>query len=209
MTKIKICGITNLEDALLSGKYGADELGFNFYKKSPRYISPDDARKIVVELPSSISKVGVFVNESIDNIVRTAKVVGLDAIQLHGDEDFDFVDSVRNKSGLTVIKALRVTPEFRPEDALDYDADAILLDGYSTTERGGTGDTVDWDIAGQVSMLVPVLYLAGGLSPENVAEAIINVRPYAVDVCSRIESGPGKKDPGKLERFIAAVKETI
>lgn len=208
-TRIKICGITNIDDALLAVKYGADELGFNFYKKSPRYVSPILAKSITDKLPVSIFRVGVFVNETLEKIYEIAQVAGLDAVQLHGDEDANFVDRLKASSGLTVIKALRVTPEFNARDAVDYDADAILLDGYSTKERGGTGDTFDWNIAGRVSALVPILYLAGGLTPENVADAVRKVRPYAVDVCSRIESKPGKKDAEKLERFIVAVRETI
>ena len=208
-TRVKICGITNIEDALLAVKLGADELGFNFYVKSPRYISPILAQAILSKLPQNVLRTGVFVNETVEKIVETARVAGLDNIQLHGDEDKDFVDGIRGISGLAVIKVLRVTPEFKPKDAVDYDADAILLDAYSKKERGGTGDTFDWDIALKVSTLVPTLYLAGGLTPENVGDAIRKVRPYAVDVCSRIESEPGKKDAEKLERFIAAVRETI
>lgn len=210
-TKVKICGITNLEDALLAVKFGADELGFNFYKKSQRYISPDAARKIIDELPPNILKVGVFVNESIDSIDRIAKVACLDTIQLHGDEDFSCVSRVRKRTGLQVIKALRITSESVIGDAMDYDSDAILLDSYSSSERGGTGETADWDVAQEVGIFVPhaQLYLAGGLSAVNVAEAIRKVRPYAVDACSRLESAPGKKDPEKLEKFISAAKETI
>lgn len=209
MTTVKICGITNLNDALLSAELGADELGFNFYGKSPRYILPDAARVIVSELPENISPVGVFVNESIETILDIATQVGLSAIQLHGDEDTDFVNRLRHRSGLRIIKAIRVAPVFQPKDAAKYEADAILLDGYSARERGGTGDTFDWGIALQVSRLVPRLYLAGGLSPDNVGEAVRRVHPFAVDVCSRIESTPGIKDAGKLASFINAVKETV
>lgn len=209
MTKIKICGITNLDDALLAVRCGADQLGFNFYVKSPRCVTPEISRSINVNLPANILKVGVFVNASVENIIEAAKVALLDAIQLHGDETSVFAEDVGLRTGLTVIRALRVTPEFEVQDAVENGADAVLLDGYSPIERGGTGDTFDWEIAHQVSTLVPVLYLAGGLTPENVGEAIRKVRPYAVDVCSRIESGPGKKDEDKLRRFIAAVRETV
>lgn len=209
-TKIKICGITNLTDALLSIKYGADELGFNFYKKSPRYVIPQKATEIIKELPKSIKKVGVFVNDSIENICTIAKDVGLDLIQLHGDEGSTFCDEVREKSGLLVIKAFRIHPKMDIAEALDQNSTYILLDGYSPTEMGGTGETADWDIANEIVLQLPdAVYLAGGLSPDNVSEAIRKVQPYAVDVCSRIESEPGKKDPEKLRRFIAAVTETI
>lgn len=209
MTTIKICGITNLPDALLSAELGADELGFNFYDKSPRFIVPAAASLIVSELPENVSSVGVFVNESIDMILHIATQVGLAAIQLHGDEDPDFVHKLRKGSGLKVIKAIRVAPDFQSEDAAKYEADAILLDGYSSRERGGTGDPFDWNIAIKVKQLIPRLYLAGGLSPDNVGEAIMQVDPFAVDVCSRIESTPGTKDGAKLASFINAVKKTV
>ena len=208
-TRVKVCGITNLEDALLSVECGADELGFNFYKKSPRYISPKKASLITQQLPNSVLRVGVFVNESVEKILETAILVGLDVIQLHGDEDADFIENLLNRPSLSVIKAFRVGPDFSINEVAKNNADAILLDGYSLSERGGTGDKFDWEIAKTVSVAVPFLYLAGGLTPENVADAINQVHPYAVDVCSRIESEPGKKDPEKLRRFIAAVTETI
>jgi phosphoribosylanthranilate isomerase len=206
---IKICGITNLEDALLAVKHGADELGFNFYEQSPRYVSPEQARSIIEQLPADVSKIGVFVNESIDTIIETAAIVGLDGVQLHGDEDVVFVETIRKRSDLTVIKTLRVTPGFDPGHATGYEVDAIMLDGYSAKERGGTGDTFDWAIAKRVSSIVPALYLAGGLSAENVSEAVRTVRPFAVDACSRLESEPGKKDAKKMERFIIAVRNTL
>lgn len=209
MTTVKICGITNLDDALLAVKFGAGQLGFNFYARSPRYILPELARPIITDLPENVSIVGVFVNETIERIIETAKIARLDAIQLHGDEDLNFADDLSVRLGIGVIKAFRVTPNFRAEDAVEYNAHAILLDGYSPKERGGTGDTFDWEIAQRVSAVVPVLYLAGGLTPENVGDAIRKVGPFAVDVCSRIESSPGKKDPKKVEAFIKAVKETI
>lgn len=210
MTRIKICGITNLEDALLAIKFGANELGFNFYRKSPRYVSPEIAARIIVESPADVTLVGVFVNALIENICEVAKVTGLNKIQLHGDESQSFVDELIVKSGLSVIKAVRVHSKTDLSDIMDIDSSFILLDGYSPTERGGTGETFDWDIANEIVFWHPhSVYLAGGLSPENVGEVIRRVRPYAVDVCSRIESEPGKKDADKLKRFIKVVKETI
>ena len=208
-TRIKICGITNLEDALLAVSAGADELGFNFFEGSLRYVTPETASSIADKLPVTTLKVGVFVNQTAERVLEIASIVGLNAIQLHGDEDAAFIDEIRKRSELTVIKALRVSPQFHAKDAVVFRADAILLDSYSDKEHGGTGATFDWDIAKQVSNLFPVLYLAGGLTPENVSEAIKQVRPYAVDVCSRIESTPGKKDEDKLKRFITAVRKAI
>ena len=209
MTKVKICGITNLQDALLSVKAGADALGFNFYENSSRFILSEKTSKIVEWLPEGVLKVGVFVNESVERIVETAEMAGLSAIQLHGDESPEFVSEIKLRTGLEIIKVFSVRPDFTPDDVTKFDADAILLDTYSPRGRGGTGETFNWDIANEVQALFPKMYLAGGLSPENVSEAIKRVRPYAVDVSSRIESKPGKKDPVKLERFIAAVRGTI
>lgn len=209
MTKVKICGITNLEDALLSARLGADALGFNFYEKSPRYIAPEKAGAITERLPEDVMKVGVFVNEAVGRICKIADIAGLDAIQLHGEEDNKFIEDVHMRSGLVVIKAFRISLDFNPNRAKYSSAEAVLLDKYSSREPGGTGETFDWNIARLVSNLVDRVYLAGGLTTDNVADAIGTVRPYAVDVCSRIEARPGKKDAARLERFIAAVKEAI
>lgn len=206
MTKVKICGITNLEDAELSVKFGADALGFNFYRKSPRYITPEDAAEIIEKLPKDVLKVGVFVNETLENIVKTAAVAGLDAIQLHGEESPEFLSEVKAASGLEIIKAFRVSPDFKPEDVLKYDADAILLDAYNAKEHGGTGETFDWEIARKVNKLVDTLYLAGGIKLENVVRAINDTRPEYVDVCSGIEAEKGKKDAVKTINFLRIAK---
>jgi phosphoribosylanthranilate isomerase len=209
MTKVKICGITNLNDALLSVGCGAVALGFNFYEKSPRYISPESAREIGSRLPNNVDKVGVFVNETIPRMFEVVATADLDAIQLHGEESPEFVQQLRSHTGCRIIKVLRASPGFDPEEILKYNADAILLDAYSPTDIGGTGKTVDRTLAKTCAAMVSKFYLAGGLSIDNVAEAIRIVRPFAVDACSRLESEPGKKDPVKVERFIAAVRETI
>jgi len=201
MTKVKICGITNLEDALLSAKFGADALGFNFYPKSPRYISPHRAREIIEQLPKEILKVGVFVNESLEVISETAAVAKLDAIQLHGEETPEFVREVKAKTNLEIIKAFRVSPKFKPEDVLQYEVDAVLLDAYSAKEHGGTGEIFDWEIAKKVQEIFPKMYLAGGLSHENIAQAILIVKPFAVDACSLLEKQKGRKDPIKTRVF--------
>ncbi len=206
MTKVKICGITNLEDALLSAKFGADALGFNFYEKSPRYIAPEKAREIIEQLPEKILKVGVFVNESLDKIVEIAKVAKLDALQLHGEETPEFARELKAKTNLEIIKAFRVSPDFAPEDVLQYETDAILLDAYSRHEHGGTGETFDWKIAFKVRQLIPKLYLAGGLASDNIKTAIRRVQPFSVDTCSLLEKEKGKKDKFKVSSFILSVK---
>lgn len=206
MTLVKICGITNLEDALVSVKFGADALGFNFYEKSPRYILPEKARGICAELPPGVLKVGVFVNESLDKITEIAELVSLNAIQLHGDETPEFVGEAKARFSGEIIKALRVSKDFTPEDVLRFDADAILLDSFSRREYGGTGETFDWELAKKVGELIPKMYLAGGLSVENIADAIIRVRPFAIDACSLLEKEKGRKDSQKVRDFIFAVK---
>jgi phosphoribosylanthranilate isomerase len=206
MTKVKICGITNLGDALLSARFGADALGFNFYEKSARYISPEKVREIVEQLPQEILKVGVFVNESLENISQIAKTARLDAIQLHGEETPDFAAELKAKTNLEIIKAFRVSEGFKPEDVLQYVVDAVLLDAYSPKEHGGTGETFDWEIAKKVQVIFPKMYLAGGLAAENVKEAIEEVKPYAVDSCSRLESKKGVKDSTKIICFISEIR---
>jgi phosphoribosylanthranilate isomerase len=206
MTLVKICGITNLEDALLAARFGADALGFNFYERSPRYILPEKAREICTELPAEILKVGVFVNETPDKILQIAESVPLDAVQLHGDESADFVRKLKENFSGETIKAFRVSESFQPEDVLKFNADAILLDAYSKQEYGGTGETFDWEMAKKVQAIFPKMYLAGGLSVENVKNAVFNVRPFAVDSCSLLEKEKGLKDAQKLKDFIIAVK---
>lgn len=205
MTKVKICGITNLEDALLSAKFGADALGFNFYKKSPRYIEPEKAREIIDQLPDTILKVGVFVNETLETVAEITQTANLNAIQLHGEETPEFCREIKLKTNLEIIKAFRVSPEFVPEDVLKYEVDAILLDAYNPKEHGGTGETFDWDIAKKVQEIFPKMYLAGGLNNENIGIAIGDVKPFAVDACSGIESEKGKKDDDEVDEFIRQI----
>ncbi|MBA3351246.1 MAG: phosphoribosylanthranilate isomerase, partial [Blastocatellia bacterium] len=177
---------------------------FNFYPRSPRYISAEAAGAIVSELPDVI-KVGVFVNETPERISEIARIARLDAVQLHGDESPAFVKYLADSVSCSVIKAFRVAPEFDARSVLDNELDAVLLDGYSGGVYGGAGETFDWDIAKSISPSIQ-LYLAGGLSAANVRAAISEVRPYAVDSCSLLESSPGKKDPEKLRRFITEAK---
>ncbi len=200
MTLVKVCGITNLDDALASERAGAGALGFNFYRGSPRYLSPGEARLIIEHLPETILCVGVFVDEDLSTTVaRMAGEAGVSAVQLHGDESPAYCQALE---GLTVIKALRVGPEFSPQDALRYGKAVILLDAYCPQARGGTGQQFDWSLARRTRELVGKLYLAGGLTPENVAGAIAAVRPYAIDVCSGVESSPGKKNHARMRALI-------
>ena len=204
MTLVKICGITNLEDAVAAVAMGADALGFNFYKPSPRYITPQDAREIIEQLPGAILKVGVFVNEdSPDQVRQIANESGITALQLHGDESPDYCNELADQY---IIKAFAVSNNFDMQKPERYHVNAIMLDTKHNTLRGGTGRAFEWSIAQQVSKTVPKLFLAGGLSPENVAAAIETVRPYAVDACSSLEDMPGKKNEERVRAFVRAVR---
>ena len=205
--QIKICGITNLEDALAAVKAGADALGFNFYAKSRRFVEPGTVREIVKHLPTDLLTIGVFVNEpGPADVARIADEAGVAGVQLHGDESPDYC---RALAGRFVIKALRVGPEYRPEQAVGYPVDAVLLDAFDATnpaQRGGTGHTCDWTLARLTRELVPKLFIAGGLTPDNVAEAIVAVGPYGVDAASGLEINPRRKDAARMRAFIAATK---
>jgi phosphoribosylanthranilate isomerase len=199
LTKIKICGITNLDDALLAVDLGADALGFVFYPKSPRCVKVHDAANICNALPPFVAKVGVFVDELEYEIEKALKECLLNALQFHGDEPPGFCQKFAAKS----IKAIRVRDEESLRAAEEYDVDALLLDTYTDESRGGTGRTFDWSLAVRAKeFLSGPLILSGGLTTANVQEAIRKVRPYAVDVASGVEREPGKKDPEKLRRFI-------
>lgn len=206
MTKVKICGITNIEDARRSIAYGADMLGFNFYPKSPRYVLPTDAQRIGAGIPGDVAKIGVFVSEDVEKIAATVRAANLDGVQLHGDESPEFVRKLRRVIDCNVIKAFRVSDDFVAEQTLQYEVDGVLLDGFAPGLAGGTGETFDWNVARDVSELGLKLYLAGGLSADNVQAAIRIVRPFAVDACSLLESRAGTKDDEKLRRFIMEAK---
>ncbi|HLL77147.1 MAG TPA: phosphoribosylanthranilate isomerase [Pyrinomonadaceae bacterium] len=204
MTLVKICGVTNTEDALLCAEAGADMLGFNFYPRSPRYVAPEAARRITERLPATVTSVGVFVNEeSPARVEELATRAGVTAVQLHGDEPAAYC---RALEGRLVIKALRVSPGFVPGSALTCGAQSVLLDAYSRDLYGGTGEVFDWSAARSVRALVPRLFLAGGLGPENAAEAVRAVAPYAVDACSLLERAHGRKDAARVRAFVAAVR---
>ncbi|MFQ5716543.1 MAG: phosphoribosylanthranilate isomerase [Nitrospinales bacterium] len=199
--KIKICGITNLEDALLAVKWGADAVGFIFYKKSPRRISERTAKSIVPQLPPFVSRVGVFVDESSDRINRIVRNCRLDYAQLHGDESPGFCRKINCK----VIKAVRLKNSKSLDGLSTYKVDGFLLDAFSPDMRGGTGQTCNWTLARKAKNLGPII-LAGGLNPSNVADAILKTRPHGIDVCSGVEKSPGKKDPAKIKAFFNAVR---
>jgi phosphoribosylanthranilate isomerase len=203
MVQIKVCGITNLEDALVAVGAGADALGFNFYEGSPRYITPEEARAVIERLPPNVLTVGVFVNERHTVVVETADAAGVGALQFHGDETPEYC---RSFTGRFLIKALGVGEEFQPESAALYPVDAILLDAFDRKARGGTGRVFDWRLAHRTSALVPRLFLAGGLAPDNIEEAIRAVEPYGVDACSGLECAPGRKDAGRVRDFIARAR---
>jgi phosphoribosylanthranilate isomerase len=201
MTRVKICGITNQEDALFAADAGADALGFVFYAQSPRCIAPDRAREIILRLPPFVAKVGVFVNEELDRVREIMAHCHLDYVQLHGDETPEQVAALSPRA----IKSVRVRSAADIERLAQYQAVAYLLDAYHPTKPGGTGETWDWELATVAKRYGPVI-LAGGLTPDNVADAIGRVHPYAVDVSSGVEAAPGVKDHQKVQRFIIATK---
>ena len=203
MVRVKICGITNVEDALLACELGAHAIGLNFYEKSPRCISPFTASKIIQKMPPFVTPVGVFVNWQAAPVASLAKALGLAAAQLHGDEPPKLVSEVAKK--VPVIKALHAGKgSALPPFARYRGVTAFLLDAPHSGQYGGTGGTADWTMAEAAAKSHRIL-LAGGLTPENVAEAILAVRPYAVDVTSGVETKPGKKDPEKLRAFFEVV----
>jgi phosphoribosylanthranilate isomerase len=203
MVRIKICGITNLEDAMLAADLGADALGFILYPPSPRSIDPDTARAIIAQLPPFVTTVGVFVDEAAATVRELAAQVGLDWLQLHGQETPEYCRAL----GRRVIKSFRIQDENSLTGLADYRGavQAFLLDTYKKGLIGGTGETFNWDLAREARKYGPII-LAGGLTADNVAQAITMAHPWAVDVASGVEARPGKKDPEKLRAFFAALK---
>jgi len=214
MVRIKICGITNLADAQAAIAAGADLLGFNFYRPSPRFIEPQDARAIIdvlrpdlKKLSRTVTMVAVFVNEPAESVVRIAEETGVAAVQLHGDESVEFCQKLKTLlPDRFLIKVIRAGGEGVIDRATEYDVDAIMLDAFDAELRGGTGRTVDWKLARRTCEAVPRVFLAGGLSPENVSDAISEAQPYAVDACSALESSPGHKDAERMNAFVRAVR---
>jgi phosphoribosylanthranilate isomerase len=204
--RVKICGITTKDDAFKAVKFGADALGFVFYKKSPRYVSPSRARNIVEILPPFVSVVGVFVDEKIGAIRDIAGFVGLNAVQLHGDEDHHFCHRLKRYQVLRIIKGFRVNEAFDFETVRKYDVDGYLFDAHQEAAFGGTGKVFNWELLKSADIRGPVI-LSGGLTPENVMEAVRTVKPFAVDVSSGVEASPGVKDHHKLQAFILNAKQ--
>jgi len=189
---VKICGITNREDALAAIEGGASALGFNFYPESPRYLNPEQAAELIAQLPATVWKVGVFVNESPQRITEIVNRAGLDVAQLVGQAD--------SLSGLRIWRAIQVDENFRLSNLDQIEAEAILLDTPSGAAHGGTGRTFDWSKAAGPTKVK--IILAGGLDATNVRQAIAAVHPWGVDTCSRIESFPGRKDHLKMAQFL-------
>lgn len=200
--RVKICGITSLEDALHAVRCGADALGFVFYKRSPRYVTPEQVRSIIAALPPLVTTVGLFVNEDRSLIRTVVDACGLDVVQLHGDES---PEDCRSLAPLKVIKAVRLRDADSVCNLDRYAVSAILLDAWVPDRFGGTGHRCDWRLAAEVAASHTVI-LAGGLGPDCVAEAVSSVHPYAVDVSSGVEREPGRKDPGKVAAFIRCAK---
>ncbi|MBW1918183.1 MAG: phosphoribosylanthranilate isomerase [Deltaproteobacteria bacterium] len=202
MVRVKICGLTNLADAQLACELGAQALGFIFYPKSPRYVAPDTARQIISQLPPLVLSVGVFVDEELAAVRELAAQIGLDWLQLHGEEPPDYCQAL----GRNIIKVIPVKDETSLELMAAYQGRvrAFLLDTYKSGQKGGTGQTFDWPLARRAKAWGPVI-LAGGLNPENVAAAVRAVQPQAVDVASGVEATPGRKDPEKLKAFFKAL----
>lgn len=197
---VKICGITRLEDALAAVDAGANALGFVFWPKSPRRVDPERARQIVAALPDRVIAVGVFVDQPTDDVNEVAQRVGLGAVQLHGTERGDYLRTMTRP----VIKAVSVVGEEAP-DVSEWAPDVtILLDVHDPVRKGGTGRTIDWTAAAAVAHRRKIL-LAGGLTPQNVSDAIARVMPYGIDVSSGVEMEPGLKDHGRIKALFEAV----
>ena len=195
--KVKVCGMTSLKDALVAVEGGADAVGFIFYKKSPRSVTMKTVREIVLELPPFVDTVGVFVDETAEQINKIADYCNLDIIQLHGDESPTFCKKIRRK----VIKAFRIKDMQSVKKISNFQVSGFLLDTFSEKLHGGTGKVFDWNLALPAKKFGPVI-MAGGLTPNNVQQAVRQIRPYGVDVCSGVESEPGIKDHKKVRAFL-------
>ena len=201
-TRVKICGITNVADGQAAAEAGADLIGLMFYEPSPRYVSLDAAAGIARALPPEVQRVGVFVNPTTELVRRAIGECQLSLLQFHGDEPPDFC----TQFGLMSLKAFRIRDAASLDALPNYATDAYLLDAYSPEARGGTGEKFNWDLAVEAQKFGKPIFLAGGLTPANVAAAVKQVQPFAVDVSSGVESAPGKKDPVKVRAFIQAAR---
>lgn len=204
MMEVKICGITRSEDALAVARCGAVAAGFIFYPPSPRFIKPADAKKIIGLLPENLVRVGVFVNQTADEVKSIAKLCGLDMIQLHGDESPDYC---RQFQSTMIIKALELKNDDDVQRALNYDVAAILVDSRHAGRYGGTGKISNWELALRLKGHKPLI-LSGGLSPENVAGALVAVAPDALDINSGVEDAPGKKKHERLTQLFDMIRKS-
>jgi phosphoribosylanthranilate isomerase len=199
--KVKICGMTQLKDALFAVEQGVDAVGFIFYKKSPRAVTMKTVREIITKLPPLVDTVGVFVNESAERLNKVADYCGLDLVQLHGEESPAFCRKIHRR----VIKAFRVKDLLSIKQLEKFPVSGFLLDTFSDDLHGGTGKTFDWNLALPAKKMGPVI-LAGGLTPRNILQAVRQVRPYGVDVCSGVEKSPGIKDLEKVRAFLKNIR---
>ena len=202
---VKICGVISVSDGLAAAAAGADMIGLMFYERSPRHIPLATAIEIARALPPHVVKVGVFVNPSADAVQRAIAECGVSLLQFHGDEPSEFC----TQFGVMSLKAFRIRDAAALAALPGYSTDAWLLDAFSPDALGGTGEQFNWDLALDAKKLGRPIFLAGGLTPENVAEAVRRVQPFAVDVSSGVESAPGKKDPAKVRAFITAAKSVV
>ena len=203
MTKVKICGITNYEDAAHAAILGADYIGFNFYELSPRHVDESEVKKFIGRLPKNVKKVGVFVNQNLDKVKKIVKALDLDLIQLHGDETQDYCSKLKAETKKHIIKAFRIRSKEDIKKISNYNVDFLMFDAYKEEMFGGTRKTFDWKIINGVNK---PFFLSGGLNPKNVKEAIRTAKPYAVDAASSVEETLRKKDYKKMEKFIEAAK---
>ena len=204
MVKVKVCGITNLEDAMAAVAAGCDALGFVFFKKSPRYIAPEKARAIIAELPAGMLKIGIFVNPKEERVRRIARFCKLDLLQFHGQESAKFC---RRFKGYKIIKAFRVRDKIDLKKILKYQTFAYLFDTFVRSKPGGTGKKFDWGLLRYLKEIKQLIFLSGGLNAQNVKRAIQAVRPDWVDVSSSLEVRPGKKDRSKIRKFMRVINE--
>lgn len=201
-TRVKICGITNVPDGLAAAEAGADLIGLMFYEQSPRRVTLEQASEISHALPPFVMRVGVFVNPSTDLVMQAIRECHLTMLQFHGDESSAFC----TQFGLMSMKAIRIRDETSLAQLENYQTDAFLLDAHSPKALGGTGEKFNWDLAIAAQRFGKPIFLAGGLTPENVAAAVRTVHPFGVDVSSGVELVPGRKDPARVKAFVAAAK---
>jgi phosphoribosylanthranilate isomerase len=204
MTQVKICGMTNIDDAHVAVEAGVDMIGLIFYPPSPRYVTPAQARAIVASLPTSVPAIGVFVNEDVETVSRIARDSGVQMVQLHGAETPELCQQLP----WPVVKTFRFTAQVQPEMMRQYAVAAYLIEGFHADLYGGGGALADWQRAATLHQYGRII-LAGGLTPENVRDAIRVVQPYAVDVCSGVEASPGKKDWARVRAFVQCAKELL